>query len=170
MLVKGGRTLLLANFERVQFARSGKQMIRKRRRFWRLISQGPGEIFGCNPILSYLCVCATIVEHSCPESEKNIMRKGNIYSSVPDRSPEEIVETSVRSGRVKIQRIISDAHCSPEEFWYDQVEREFVSPLQHSTELYDPQTKDLMGEDRSFDMVKCFLTNAAEGRLPTTAM
>jgi len=26
------------------------------------------------------------------------------------------------------------------------------------------------GEDRSFDMVKCFLTNAAEGRLLTTAM
>jgi len=80
------------------------------------------------------------------------------------------VETSVRSGRVKIQRLISDAHCSPEEFWYDQVEREFVSPLQRSTGLYDPQTKDLMGEDRSFDMVKCFLTNAAEGRLLTTAM
>jgi len=33
----------LANFERVQFAAFGKQMIRKQQRFWRCISKGQGE-------------------------------------------------------------------------------------------------------------------------------
>ena len=48
------------------------------------------------------------------------MRKGNIYSVVPDRAPEEIFETLVDSGEVRVERIISDSHASPEGFWYDQ--------------------------------------------------
>jgi cupin 2 domain-containing protein len=63
------------------------------------------------------------------------MRKGNIYSSVPERFPDEIMETLVDSGKVRIQRIISDSHCSPEEFWYDQVESEFVLLLEGSAAL-----------------------------------
>jgi hypothetical protein len=35
----------LANFERVQFARSSKQMIRKTRRFWPSISQQRAEVW-----------------------------------------------------------------------------------------------------------------------------
>jgi cupin 2 domain-containing protein len=54
------------------------------------------------------------------------MRKENIHSAIPDHFPEEIMETLVHSGRVRIERIISDSHCSPEGFWYDQAEREFV--------------------------------------------
>ena len=63
------------------------------------------------------------------------MRKGNIYSSIPDRFQDEIMETLVDSGRVRIQRIISDSHCSPEEFWYDQAESEFVLLLEGSAAL-----------------------------------
>ena len=63
------------------------------------------------------------------------MRKGNIYSSIPERFPDEIMETLVDSGKVRIQRIISDSHCSPEEFWYDQVESEFVLLLEGSAAL-----------------------------------
>lgn len=63
------------------------------------------------------------------------MRKGNIYSAIPDHFPEEILETLVDSGRVRIERIISDGHCSPEEFWYDQAESEFVLLLEGSAAL-----------------------------------
>ncbi len=58
------------------------------------------------------------------------MRKGNIYSVVPDRAPEEIFETLVDSGDVRIERIISDAHASPEGFWYDQDENEWIMVVQ----------------------------------------
>ena len=63
------------------------------------------------------------------------MRKGNIYSTVPDRMPEEIIETLADSGKVRIERIISDAHSSPEEFWYDQDENEWVLLLEGSAGL-----------------------------------
>ncbi|MGA2404415.1 MAG: hypothetical protein ABSG91_22380 [Syntrophobacteraceae bacterium] len=49
------------------------------------------------------------------------MRKGNIYSAIPDRAPEEIFETLVDSERVSVQRIISGSHCSPDGFWYDHL-------------------------------------------------
>ncbi len=63
------------------------------------------------------------------------MRKGNIYSAIPDRFPEEIMETLVDSGRVTIHRIISDSHASPEGFWYDQEENEWVLLLEGGAAL-----------------------------------
>ncbi len=63
------------------------------------------------------------------------MRKGNIYSAIPERFPEEILETLVNSGRVRIERIISNSHFSPEEFWYDQAESEFVLLIEGSAAL-----------------------------------
>ena len=63
------------------------------------------------------------------------MRKGNIYSSVPERSPEEIFETLIDSGKIRIERIISDSNRSPEGFWYDQGESEWVMVLSGSAGL-----------------------------------
>ena len=57
------------------------------------------------------------------------MRKGNIYTAVPQSSPEEIFETLIDSGKVRIERIISDSNRSPEGFWYDQEESEWVMVL-----------------------------------------
>ena len=77
--------------------------------------------------------------------ERLIVRKGNIYSAIPDRAPEEIFETLVESGRVKIERIISEAHASPEGYWYDQDENEFVLLLQGSAALrFDGKEKLLL--------------------------
>jgi cupin 2 domain-containing protein len=61
---------------------------------------------------------------------KGIMLKGNVYSAIPERFKDEILETLVDSERVRIQRIISDSHKSPEGFWYDQPEGEFVLLLE----------------------------------------
>jgi len=58
------------------------------------------------------------------------VRKGNIYKDIPDRAPEEIFETLVESAGMKVERIISDAHASPEGYWYDQDKNEFVLLLQ----------------------------------------
>ncbi|SPF31961.1 Phosphoribosylaminoimidazole carboxylase ATPase subunit [Syntrophobacter sp. SbD1] len=63
------------------------------------------------------------------------MRKGNLFSSIPDRLAEEFFETLVDSGRVRIERIISDSHASPEGSWYDQNENEWVFLLKGSAGL-----------------------------------
>jgi len=53
----------------------------------------------------------------------------NIFESIPDIVEEEIFEILVQSENVKIERIISKGHTSPENGWYDQVQNEWVIVL-----------------------------------------
>lgn len=55
----------------------------------------------------------------------------NIHSSLPD----EVFETLCSSDTVKIERIISRGHSSPEGFWYDQTKNEFVLVVQGSARV-----------------------------------
>ena len=60
----------------------------------------------------------------------------NIYSGLPQsHSAEEIFEELVQSDSVKIERIISEGHSSPEGFWYDQDRDEWVLLLTGSAGL-----------------------------------
>ena len=45
-------------------------------------------------------------------------------------SQDEIFETILTKGNVKIERIISSGQSSPEDFWYDQEQEEFVLIVQ----------------------------------------
>ena len=63
------------------------------------------------------------------------MRQGNIYSDITDRAPGEIFETLAESGKIRVERIISDSHASPESFWYDQDENEWVLLLKGGAAL-----------------------------------
>lgn len=56
-------------------------------------------------------------------------RLRNLFASIPDVLPEELVETLAESESVRIERIVSKGHVSPEDFWYDQEEHEFVVVL-----------------------------------------
>lgn len=55
--------------------------------------------------------------------------KQNLFSEVPDRLPNEIFEDIVVTDNIRIERIISDGHSSPESGWYDQMENEWVLVL-----------------------------------------
>ena len=44
----------------------------------------------------------------------------NIFSDVKDHLPEEEFLELASSETVKIERIVSMGHRSPEQFWYDQ--------------------------------------------------
>lgn len=50
----------------------------------------------------------------------------NLLSPLPASLPEELVETLCRSHDVRIERIVSRGHASPDDFWYDQQWHEFV--------------------------------------------
>ncbi len=58
------------------------------------------------------------------------MNTGNLYQNLPAKMPEEIVDTLVRSDRVRIERIVSHAHQSAPGFWYDQEQHEWVVLIQ----------------------------------------
>jgi cupin 2 domain-containing protein len=50
----------------------------------------------------------------------------NIFSDIPDSLPDELVEIIAENDTVRIERIVSRGHTSPDDFWYDQEHTEFV--------------------------------------------
>ena len=50
----------------------------------------------------------------------------NLFMDLPAALPEELIEVIGGSGDVRIERIVSHGHSSPEGFWYDQDGDEFV--------------------------------------------
>lgn len=58
------------------------------------------------------------------------MIAGNIFEFAHETFGSEIFEDIVRSGHVRIERILSQGHASPESGWYDQDEDEWVIVLQ----------------------------------------
>jgi cupin 2 domain-containing protein len=57
------------------------------------------------------------------------MNPGNLYADIPDFLPEESFRDILNQGHVRIERIVSQGHCSPEGFWYDQQWDEWVLVL-----------------------------------------
>jgi cupin 2 domain-containing protein len=59
----------------------------------------------------------------------------NILSNIPSNLSDELFETLVKSENVRIERIVSHGHASPEGFWYDQDQQEFVILLKGAARL-----------------------------------
>lgn len=60
---------------------------------------------------------------------------GSLLDGIPTELPEELFETICSTEDVKIERIVSKGHSSPEGFWYDQNWNEFVLVVQGSAGL-----------------------------------
>ena len=68
----------------------------------------------------------------------------NIFNPFPSRAREEFL-TLLETSKVKIEQINSNGQPSPEAFWFDQTENEWVVLLKGSATLrYD--------EDRTLDL------------------
>jgi cupin 2 domain-containing protein len=59
----------------------------------------------------------------------------NLFSGIPARLPDELVETLHTAGELRIERIVSAGHTSPPGFWYDQSQHEWVVLLRGATRL-----------------------------------
>lgn len=53
----------------------------------------------------------------------------NLYSPFPSELPDELTQVLLQEGSVRIERIVSEGHASPPDFWYDQDEHEWVAVL-----------------------------------------
>jgi cupin 2 domain-containing protein len=51
---------------------------------------------------------------------------GNLLAGLPAREAGEAFQTLFRGAAVRIERIVSHGHASPEDFWYDQPDDEWV--------------------------------------------
>jgi cupin 2 domain-containing protein len=59
----------------------------------------------------------------------------NLFEDLPAHLPAEVVQTLVSARSFRIERIISCGHASPDDFWYDQPEHEFVVVLRGAAQL-----------------------------------
>ena len=60
---------------------------------------------------------------------------GSILEDIPIELPEELCDTICSTDSMKIERIVSRGHASPEGFWYDQEKNEFVLVVRGSAGL-----------------------------------
>lgn len=54
----------------------------------------------------------------------------NIFSDIPNNIQYELFERLIDNDKIKIERIVSKGHSSPETGWYDQDTNEWVIVLQ----------------------------------------
>jgi cupin 2 domain-containing protein len=50
----------------------------------------------------------------------------NLFTDIPKNLCDELFETLLQTSSFRIERIVSNGHCSPEDFWYDQEDNEWV--------------------------------------------
>lgn len=63
------------------------------------------------------------------------MLPNNLLAPIPDASAAEVVTALVTRAGLRFERIVSHGQASPEGFWYDQAEHEFVFLVQGHAEL-----------------------------------
>jgi len=59
----------------------------------------------------------------------------NLFTDLPARLPDELIGTLLETANVRIERIVSHGHASPEGFWYDQDQHEWVVVLKGAARL-----------------------------------
>ncbi len=67
----------------------------------------------------------------------------NLLSNLPQNLPEELTTVLQQGHGIRIERIVSTGHKSPEGFWYDQPEHEWVMVLKGAARL---QFEDPVGD------------------------
>lgn len=75
----------------------------------------------------------------------------NLFADLPEALPKELIQVISRDSGVRIERIVSLGHASPDGFWYDQHEHEWVVVLKGMARL---EFEDRIVEMRPGDFVK----------------
>lgn len=76
------------------------------------------------------------------------MNVPNLFSDVRADATEELMQTLLQNDQVRIERIVSTGQASPDGFWYDQPENEWVLVLKGKASL---QFDNLHGETIAMD-------------------
>lgn len=65
----------------------------------------------------------------------------NVFENVPVGLPDELASTLYQAKSLRIERIVSHGHSSPEGFWYDQTDHEWVMVLRGAARLQFEETE-----------------------------
>jgi cupin 2 domain-containing protein len=64
------------------------------------------------------------------------MNIANLFSEIPADLPDELFSSILDADPVRVERIVSHGHASPEGFWYDQDDSEWVVVLKGEAKLH----------------------------------
>lgn len=64
--------------------------------------------------------------HSFKNNVQDTLQMSKLFENIPEHSEEEIFDILHEDDKVKIERIVSYGQSSPEGFWYDQDDNEWV--------------------------------------------
>jgi cupin 2 domain-containing protein len=64
-----------------------------------------------------------------------MLAPSNLFADIPTNLPDELIEVLKDSDTVRIERIVSMGHSSPEGFWFDQETDEWVLLVQGAARL-----------------------------------
>lgn len=59
----------------------------------------------------------------------------NLFADLPQHLPDELFTTLLEAAHVRIERIVSHGHASPEGFWFDQDQHEWLVVLHGAARL-----------------------------------
>ncbi len=68
----------------------------------------------------------------------------NIFAEIPDNLNDELIEAILQAPGLRIERIVSHGQSSPEGFWYDQDDNEWVILLKGSAGLLFEGQEDVL--------------------------
>ena len=72
----------------------------------------------------------------------------NLFTDLPTNLPDELLTTVLKAANIRIERIVSHGHASPEGFWYDQDEHEWVIVVKGAARLrFEDCTQDMKPGD-----------------------
>jgi cupin 2 domain-containing protein len=61
--------------------------------------------------------------------------RSNLFEDLPSELPEELITILAENRHMRIERIVSTGHASPQGFWYDQDQNEWVVVLKGEAKL-----------------------------------
>ena len=70
-----------------------------------------------------------------PPKTESGQNQANLINDLPKHLPNEVMQTVFTAAQVRIERIISHGHASPDGFWYDQDQHEWVVVLKGGARL-----------------------------------
>ena len=72
----------------------------------------------------------------------------NLFSNIPADLPDELIETLLGAESIRIERIISHGQASPDGFWYDQDQHEWIVVLKGAGRIrFDDQAVQMQPGD-----------------------
>ena len=63
------------------------------------------------------------------------MESHNVYDDIPTNLPEEVFTDILKTDDFRVERIVSQGHASPDGFWYDQDQNEWVMALEGAARI-----------------------------------